>query len=495
VVESRGGFDLLVALSEGATSVAAVEPNPLVVKAVRAQGAWAGDLYDHPQIELFAEEGRAFFARPGHHYDVILLSLSGTYHPITSGAYSLVEDYRNTVEGFSAALNQLEENGLLVIVRWLQVPPSESLRAFATAIESMEHAGIDPTQSLVALRSYNQMLILARRGHFTSTELEQVRTFAAARSFDLVYAPDIRPDEVNQHNILPSPGYYLAFQRLLVVEDRATWLAAYPFDVSPATDNKPFFGHFFRWRQIEEVIAMVGHVWQPFGGAGYLVMIALLVVATAAACALVLLPLAAQRSVHSSPNRGSTFVWLVPFGFLGLAFLFVEIPLIQRFILFLGHPSYAMATVLGTLLLFSGVGSLLSARIRSGSMTGVLMGLVLLYQLGMPLLSGPLLGLPLAARVALVIAGLAPLGVLMGIPFPRTLSVLQEEAPGLVPWAWGVNGALSVVASVLAATAALSWGFGMVLVLGALCYGAAWLTTVWATRTHRRADVPPPRVQ
>lgn len=183
---------------------------------------------------------------------------------------------------------------------------------------------------------------------------------------------------------------------------------------------------------------------------------------------------------------------LAPFGFLGLAFMLVEIPLLQRFILFLGHPAYAMAGVLGALLLFSGLGSLLSARVPLRRALGGVVGVVVLYGLGMPLLSGPLLGLPFWARAAVTGLGLAPLGMAMGMPFPRLLGALQEREPGLVPWAWGVNGALSVVASVLAALMALSWGFRAVLIAGAAAYLGAGLTSAWAWRSPASGAAGPP---
>lgn len=479
VLDARGGWDVWVALAEGARTVTAVEPNPLVVAAVRAQGDWAGNLYDRPDVALFLEDGRAFLARPGPRYDIVLFSLSTPYHPVLSGAYSLAENYRYTVESFVAAMERLTDGGLLAVVRWAQSPPSEELRAFALAIEAVERAGGDPARSLVALRSYNQVLILARRGPFPAAELSMVREFAAARSLDLVYAPDIRPDEVNRYNVMPTPEHYLAFAGLLRAKDRARWLADYPFDVAPPTDDRPFFGHFFRWRQLPDVLAMAGHIWQPFGGAGYLVLLALLGIAVAAAGLLILLPLAGLRTT-ARPRPGPVFNKLAPFGLLGLAFMLVEIPLLQRFILFLGYPAYAMAGVLGALLLFSGLGSLLSARVSPGRILAIVTALVVLYGLGTPLLSGPLLGWPFGARVALTVLGLAPLGMAMGMPFPRLLGKLQDDAPSLVPWAWGVNGALSVVASVLAALMALSWGFRAVLMTGALAYGGVWATTVRA---------------
>lgn len=490
VVEPRGGFDLLVALAEGAGRVTAVEPNPLVVQAIKAQGEWAGNLYEDPRLEIFTETGRAFLARPGPRYGVILLSLSSTYHPVTSGAYSLAEDYRYTVEGFTAALERLEEGGLLVINRWLQVPPSESLRAFALAVEAVERSGGEPGQSLVALRSYNQMLILVRRGPFTPTEVDRVRAFAAARFFDVVYLPGIRPEEVNRFNVLPSPDYYRTFAALLAAEDRDEWLARYPYNVDLPTDDRPFFGHFFRWRQLGEVVAMTGHVWQPFGGAGYLVLLALLTIAMVAAGLIILLPLAGLRTAQSVIQKRRAFALLAPFGLLGLAYLFVEIPLLARFILFLGQPAYAMATVLGVLLMFSGLGSLISSRVRLGPAMGMLVGLVASFGAGLPLLSTTLLRLPFPARLAATMTTLAPLGILMGIPFPHSLALLQKKAPTLTAWAWGVNGALSVIASILAATVALSWGFRTVLTLGALCYLGALVTMAWAIRNPLRGDAP-----
>lgn len=470
VLEPRGGWDLWVALAEGARSVTAVEPNPLVVRAVREQADWTEVPYDRPEVDLVVEGVRAFLARPGPRYDVVFLSLTASYHPVTSGAYSLAEDYRYTVEGFVAAMRRLTEGGLLALVRWAQSPPSEELRAFALAVEAVERTGGDPARSLVALRSYNQVLVLARRGPFTPAELEQIRGFAAARSLDLVYAPDIRPEEANRYNVMPTPEHYLAFTGLLDASDRRRWLAAYPFDVSPPTDDHPFFGHFFRWGQLPQVVAMAGHIWQPFGGAGYLVILGLLGVATLLAGALILLPLAFLRT--PPPHRKRLF----PFGFLGLAFMLVEVPLLQRFILFLGHPAYAMAGVLGVLLLFSGLGSALSDRIPFRWAMVLLLGTLALYSAGLSVLSETVLAQPLPVRALLTVLGLAPLGFLMGIPFPRLTGALQAQEPGLVPWAWGVNGALSVVASVGAAALSLSWGFRLTLGVGILAYLGAWLT-------------------
>ena len=488
VLEPRGGFDVLTPLAEGARAVTAVEANPLIVAAVRAQGEWAGNLYDDPRVTVVVEEGRAYARRARRRYDVVSLSLTAPQRPVTSGAYSLAEEYRYTVQAFGDYLARLDEGGLLVVTRWLQAPPSEAIRAFALTVEAVERAGGDPRTQLVALRSYQQMLILARRGPFTGEELETIRAFAAARAFDLVYLPDIRLDEVNVYNVLPEPDYYRACVGLLEAEDRGSWYRAYPFDVTPPTDDHPFFGHFFKWGQTQEVLAMAGHTWQPFGGTGYFVLLAMLALGTLAAGVLILLPLAARQSV----GRGkSVTAPLGYFALLGLGYLCVEIPLLQRFILFLGHPAYAMATVLFALLLFSGLGSLVSHRVPLRLALILLPLLVGGYALGLSVLFEATLAAPLGARLLIAVAALAPPGLLMGIPFPQGLALLGRKSPGLIAWAWGVNGAVSVTASILAALLALSCGFSAVLAVGAACYLGAWITA-GAIRVPPRRRAPPP---
>jgi hypothetical protein len=359
------------------------------------------------------------------------------------------------------------------VTRWLQVPPSESIRAFALAVEAVEQSGGNPATDIVALRSYQQMLILVRRNPFADEELEAVRAFAAPRAFDLVYLPGIRAEEANQHNVMQEPVYYRACVELLEAEDSAAWYTAYPFDVEPPTDDRPFFGHFFKWEQTPEVLAMAGHTWQPFGGAGYFVLLILLALATVATGALILLPLAARRRRRVT-RETQTGVLLGYFALLGVGYLSVEIPLLQRFILFLGHPAYALSAVLFALLLFSGLGSLLSHRVRLGTVLILLPVLIAGYALGLPALFKATLAAPLAARLLITVIALAPPGLLMGMPFPKGMTLLERRAPTLVAWAWGVNGATSVVTSILAALLALSFGFSTVLAVGAICYAGAW---------------------
>jgi len=498
VLEPRAGLDPLTALAQGARRVTVVEMNPLVVEAAGQAGS---HLYRDPRLRLELDSGRSYLRRTRRRFDVILLSLASAYHPVRSGAYSLAEDYRYTVEAFQDALAHLGPGGLLVVTRWLQDPPSEELRAFALAASAVEGAGGDPRAQIVALRGYNTATLLARNGPFTPQELQQVREFAARRAFDLVYAPGLRAEESNRYNILPEPVYYQAYSGLLQAPSRAAFYAGYAYDVTPPTDDHPFFGHFFKWSQAGQVLGELGRTWQPFGGAGYFVVLALLLLALLLSGLLIILP-AAVAGRAAPPAAAPRPVYLFYFAAIGFAFMLVEIPLIQRFILFLGHPAYALTAVLFSLLICSALGAATQsgAPARPGRRISPACALPLLVLL---LLAAPwllpgifrlALGLPLALRLGLTALLLAPPGFLMGTAFPggiRWMLAGRLAAAG-VPWVWAVNGAASVVASVLAALLALSLGFDWVLRLGALCYAAAWLA-IRLTAASPAPAAPPPR--
>ena len=469
VLEPRGGLDVHVALRMGAASVTVVESNGLATDAVRAFG---GGLYDDPGVMPVVAGGRSYLRRSPARYDVIHLAFTGEYRAVTSGAYSLSEDYLLTEEAFADYLAHLNDGGLLTVSRWLQAPPSESLRAWALAVTAVEKGGA--AGRLVAIRGWATSVILVKNGEWTGEEIRAVKDFCATRSFDLVYYPGITEAEANRFAVHECPIYYRAFADLLAATDRDRFYEEYPFAVRPPTDDRPFFFHFFTWRQTPAILKTLGQMWQPFGGSGYLVLVALLGLAVAASAGFILLPLVLRRGEQLSGPKGRAFAY---FALLGLGYLFVEIPLMQRFILFLDHPIYAFAAVLFGLLLSSGLGSAVASRLPLRRVLALLAVAALLYPALLPLGFDRLLGWPLAARLAVTVIALAPLGFLMGVPFPRGIALVERRSPGLIPWAWGVNGCASVVASVLAAMLALSAGFSWVLIAGAGCYALA-LTVV-----------------
>lgn len=481
VLEPRGGLDVLTSIAAGARSVTAVEPDRRVFEA-------AGGLYELPQVRRIASSGRSFVNSSQQSFDILVLSLVSSFHPVRSGAYSLTEDYRYTVEAYEDYLERLNPGGMLVFTRWTQSPPSESLRAFATAVTALEKRSGDPLSQIAAFRSYNTITFLVKNQPFTADEVSGIRKLTQDLSYDLVYLPGLALEETNRFNILPQPEDYLAFQALLEAQDRAAFYRIYPYAVQPATDDRPFFGHYFKWAQAPQLIAEIGKTWQPFGGAGYLVLLVLLIVSVVLSAVVILLPVLVLRHRRKSAAGQATarlpLRYPLYFGLLGLAFLLVEIPLIQSFILYLSNPAYAFSLVVFSLLAASGLGSLLGERLRPA----VGLGLVVLYLLVAgtlrPALVEASLGWSLGGRMLLVCLTLAPLGLGMGSAFPGGIRWMSKR-PGSqewIPWMWAINGAASVISAVLAALLALTAGFELVLRLGMTCYLAAWLILMAAGR-------------
>jgi len=477
VLEPGGGLDVVVARALGAARVTAVSSNALTVKAVLDYGTrgvkGASWFVRSPRSYLPGREGT---------YDVIDVALNESQQAVVQGAFTLSEDYRLTVEAVIEYVEALAPDGLLVVQRWLQMPPSESVRAWATVVEALERTGeAEPGRRLVALRSWSTMVILVRKGAFDVQELDAIRAFCRERQFDLVYLSDVNAGEVNLYNVYEGAPYYRAFVQVLSPSSRAALYRGSTYDVCPTTDDRPFFYHFFRWRQVPEVWRSLGRTWQPFGGGGYLVLLVLVAIAVVASTLLILTPAWLASRTHRTHRaqmrmRGPALAY---FGCLGFAYMAVEIPLIQRFVLYLDHATIAFAVVLTVLLVTSGIGSMLSLRIGARRALVGLMACLGLLVWGLPVVVRLTLGAPLVVRIAVSALCLAPLGLLMGVPFPRGLTRLRSGASNLTAWAWAVNGCASVVASIVTTLIALNWGFSVVLVVAGGMYAAAFCLYLW----------------
>lgn len=479
VLEPRGGLGVLQALAGGARQVTAVVANPLIPQAI-ASASGNADIYAHSKVHTVSESARVYLQHGDEQFDIVFLPLTDAYRPVSSGAYSLVEDYSLTVEGFEAVLTRLKPEGVFVFTRWMQMPPSESLRAVAALVEALaQNQSLAVADTLVIYRGIQTVTVIVRPTGWSQDMLAAIRTFTQDRKFDHVWMPDIREREVNRFNRLPEPSFYLTVQELLTTENRADFYANYPYDISPPTDDQPFFFNFFTWEQTPDVLATFGHTWQPFGGSGYFILLALLALTMILSFGLIMFPLILQSQERSASQTKRWHV-LIYFALLGIAFLFIEIPLIQRWILLLGHPTYAFTTVVVALLFFSGLGSTLvrATWLPHRAAFALLVLLALLTPLAVSRYANYLLSLPTWGRLVMAVFTLAPLGVLMGLPFPFGLAWLEERSHSWIPWAWAVNGCTSVIASVLAAMLSLNYGFSVVLFLGAGAYaGAAILYT------------------
>ena len=471
VLAPRGGLDVLQALCLGARRVEAVVSNPLLVHVVRdLYGSYAGSIYSDPRVQVHLAGVRSFLAHAPGPYDLAIFSLPQAYRPITAGSYALGEDYTYTVEAFQAALATLSPEGLLVAQGWLQFPPSETLRLAALASAALERLGIkDPRPQVVIYRDWALATLLVKRTPFSNRELAELRQFCEVNGFDLDAAPGLRPEETNRHHILPTTFAYEAYQRLLNPEERSAFIAGYPYDVSPTTDERPFFAHTFRWQQLPAAWQNLGRTAEPFGGGGYLVLLALLGLAVLISVALV------GYTVARAGRERPPAAVLAYFFLLGAGYITVELVLMQRSILLLDQPTYAFATVLATLLLASGLGSKLSSRLSLGTVAFLLPLALGLEAWTWPLIAQPLLGAPLALRFLAVLGLVAPLGTLMGVPFPAGMACLVGGQPPAIAAIWAINGCASVLGSILATLAILGQGFAPVLSAGAICYLLAGL--------------------
>ena len=481
VLGAGAGSDVLLALHNGAAQVDAVELNPQMAGLMREDfAAYSGYLYDHERVSLQLGEARGFVARQRLRYDLVQFALLDSLAVSGSGVQALGESYLYTVEAMEQFLGRLEPGGMLAITRWLKVPPRDSLKLAGTLIDALRRSGVsEPGRQLVVIRNWNTVTLLAKNGEFTPDEVASVREFARQRSFDVAWYPSMPAAEANRFNRLERPWMYEGIVALLGPE-RDEFLGRYKFSIEPATDDRPYFFNYFKWRVLPELLDL-----RLRGGAGlvewgYLMLLATLLQAALAGALLILLPLilAPRQWPQRTVTRMGSYFFL-----LGLAFLFVEMAFIQKFTLFLSHPLYSVAVVLAGFLVFAGLGSASSgkvarrlgerSRIAVWSAVGAIGVLVLLYLWLLPPLFARWIGLGDATRVLVSLALIAPLAFVMGMPFPLGLKRLSSEAPAFIPWAWGLNGFASVISAALATLLAIEFGFTLVLLTALLFYFCA----------------------
>lgn len=479
LINPGGGLDILNALQNNCKRITVVEKNPILINLLKENYRdFSGNILNSPKVEVINENDRNFIASSKKKYDLIFLCLDDSYKVVTAGTYSLGENYEYTVEAIKQYYNHLEINGILCISRWLQLPPSESLKIFSTILSSLDELNIkDPQDYVCAIRSFSTSFIMVKNGKFSNEEKEGVKEFCDERGFDLIYFSNITPDEINKNIKISKPYYYEYFSKIAGT-DKEDFVNEYEFDVSPTTDNKPFFFHFFKPSHIPKILASYGKTWQPFGGGGYLILFALLLISVLLSIMLIIIPLIIRgRRFNLKVSKWQIFIY---FFAIGVGYLLIEIPLMQKFILYLGHPIYSVSTVLFSILFFSGLGSLIlgkNTQYFSIKICALLILILVLLMLS-PVLLKNLMAYPFYIRIILCILILAPMGFLMGAPFPMGIRLTSKVSSDLIPWAWSINGFSSVVSSILATIFAISWGFNIVLMMAFFAYLIALITLI-----------------
>ncbi|HEX7487213.1 MAG TPA: hypothetical protein VF332_13755 [Vicinamibacterales bacterium] len=478
VIGPGGGRDLLSALVFGAARVDGVEINPIIALDVMSNRflAYSGHLYARPDVRIFVEDGRSFVRRSPERYDVIQASLVDTWAATAAGAYTLTENSLYTVEAFDDYLEHLSDRGLLTITRWAV----DGVRLVSLAQDACARRGWTAANRLAVVQHENVATFILKKSPFTSGDVQQLQRACDELKFTVLYAPGVTPP---RHLAPTGAGHWEVAQdapndyaRLILASDRHAFYAGYPLDITPTTDDRPFF---FHTTKLKDQAAVAFGRTMLFGN-GLSALMTLIGISVALVLLFILGPMAfSSRDLLAS---GWPW-WLAYFGLLGAGFMLVEVALLQRFVLLLGHPVYSLTVTLFSLLLGTGVGSYLSRRIGDShvrarllaALVGVaLLGFVAIVAL--PPIIRSAIAAPLLARIAIAVALLFPAGLLMGVPLPAGVRLLARRQPDLLPWAWAMNGALSVLGATLAVFIAMNWGFSVTLLAGGIGYlGAAGL--------------------
>jgi hypothetical protein len=472
VIGPGGGRDLLSALVFGATRVEGVEINPIIVRDVmqRQFREYSGGLYADPRVAIHVDDGRSYVRRSQSRYDVIQASLVDTWAATAAGAYTLTENSLYTTEAFGEYLDHLTDRGVLSITRWA----FDGLRLVSLAQQACAERGLDASRHMAIVRHDRVATFLLKKTPFTAHDVGRLETLSHELGFSILYAPGIDPPTHAAEPIeMTRSGTSVAdYRRLILAPDREAFIAAYPLDIRPTTDDRPFFFHTTRLRDQFEV---------AFGrsmlfGNGLSALLTLFGISAALVVLFIVVPLLIGGERPASGWAG----WLTYFGALGAGFMLLEVALLQRFVLLLGHPVYSLTVTLFSLLLGTGLGSLIGRRIADSRVlqtTGrALLGIVAIAALAplvLPWLIDVAIAWPLPARIAAAAAILAPLGMLLGMPLPGGMRLLAARRPDIVPWGWGMNGTFSVIGATLAVFIAMNWGFTVTLLAAATVYAAA----------------------
>ncbi len=475
------GSDILQANIHAPKHIDAIEINPQVTALVKEKYAgFAGHIYNNNAVTHYTDDARGYLASSNKSYDLINLSLLDAFGS-SAGLYSMAENYLYTEEAIETYLQHINQGGYLNITRWTKIPPRDEVKLLATVVDNLRQSPENnPAQQLVMIRSWQTSTLIVKNGVISASEIDRLKRFCDENSFDLVYYPGISQPEANRFNIQLDPYLYQASTALLG-KDRQAFIDDYKFNIEPSTDDKPYFFHFFKWRTLPEIIGILHSGGIFLLESGYLLLIAALLQAILASLLLIALPLRLAKEKFGFNAEASNHYRILGYFFcIGLAFLFIEIAFIQKFILILHHPLYAITFVLTTFLLAAGMGSRLSAKFASlPNKNSVLMpiaaiaGLSLLYVLGLEFLTGLLLKSSEIGRYLFSLVLIAPLGFFMGMPFPLGMDKLAKISTDLIPWAWGINGCASVVSAILATLLAMQFGFNVLIILAAALYGLA----------------------
>jgi predicted membrane-bound spermidine synthase len=454
IIGPGGGRDILLALMGGVGEITAVELDKDLVHMVRNYSWYNGGIYnDFKNVKIVVAEGRNFLKRTREKYDLLLLSLPVTNTSRSLEGYALTENFLFTSDSIHDYLDHLTEEGRLIVVGHND---AEILRLLSISLVALDEKGIshgEAMKRIYIVGSEDYPVFVMKKAPFEQQEMVELFRSLAEMGYEkkFSYFPHVRQEKTL------NPALVALSSGVLSLNDLMRRVKEKGFDISPVTDNRPFF------YKIEKGIPKV--IWLVFWPSAVL-------------CLLTLLFPFVQKDKLKAAEAPDLMKLVVLFLLIGMGFMLIEISFIQRFGLFLGQPVLSLSVLLFSLLTGAGLGSLWSGRVapekikRSLSRTSFLIGsFVMIYTFLLSALFDRLLGMDLSVRILVSILVLIPLGFWMGFPFPLGIRLLKEKGMEKeIPWMWGVNGVSSVFGSVLTIVVAIGFGFTQALLLSACCY-------------------------
>ncbi|OLD15952.1 MAG: hypothetical protein AUI85_10305 [Acidobacteriales bacterium 13_1_40CM_3_55_5] len=483
IIGPGGGVDVLRAVANGSPDVTGIEINPIIANTIMRDryADYSYHLYQRPEVHIHVTDGRSFVRNAKQSFDVVQMTLVDTWASTAAGAFALSENSLYTVEAFQEYFAHLKPDGMIAITRWEFQQPREALRVVSVAMEALHRLGVEnPAKNFIVVSEGDldedglPVVVLAKKSAFSQQEENAIEQHLN-RYPNLVAL--YRPSDAGDN----------PFSSLIASNNPSAFARQYAYNVAPVNDNAPFFFFTLKLGQILRPQSLqLGIDWKVNLGVAVLGMV--LIISVIAVVAFLVIPLALRQ------RRRDRWERLLYFVAVGLGYIMVEIAFIQRFVLFLGHPTYALTVVVFLLLLSSGAGSLASRRWLGQASSAwlpltIIVAALLLYVFILTGLLNALVGLAFIAKLLVSAALLVPLGFAMGMPFPtglRALSLVSVDisesrsnhaGENTVEWAWAMNAASSVLGSVLAMVIAIQFGLNITLACGAGAYLAALMLT------------------
>jgi len=460
LIQKGGGLSLACATASGAKSITLIEQNP----------DYAGFIAGNYSVPVVNRNYREFLGQSQQRYDIIHIESWGTS---LTGSAALNQEYFFSIDSIKEYLAHLTARGVLIIARKLLLPPSDSLRLWATAYESLKADGVEnPEKHIALLRNWDTYTLLIFRSPLR--ERERLMAFADERNFDLVFMPEIDPKLANRYAVFDEPYHFFEIDRLYQAYktgQKAQYFKAYPLDVAPQTDDRPFPARILKWNRLTELYQSMGSRLYALLMSSEIVIAVVLVEAFLITVLLLGLPSLAVRKSGGRP----LWVQIAYFLAVGAGFMFVELYFIKQFILLFGNPVISFTVVLAGMLIFSGIGGFISQRLQQ---RGLLVSLVLLtgtlivFVLGAEKILQKMLQQPEIWRYILSVVMLAPAGILVGFPFPLGMRCFLQS-PVARTHAWTANGCSSVLAAIVSAQIALSLGISYIMLAALASYAVA----------------------